>query len=497
MNSGDEKSKEYAQRRMNELKGLSVSDRYVINLSQNGSNGGKNILTKSELQEILKSGGDITKARIQKLSRSGSKIDRQYAAELLLHAESEESISFLIELLHDTSSKVRNTAILTAIKKNNDEVIYSLIDNLNHPKCGTQALNALVIIGSRTLNFLDSAFYRSGQSTQTMLRIVQAMGRIGGQRARDLLWNKIDFPDKIVVSQVLLSLGESGFKASISQITRIKYSLESDIADVAWNLNAYITIGNEGNAKEIKKALQREIQNDTQHVYMLLAMLYDTRSIQLVKENIESGTTEGTTYAVELLDVFLSEQLKQRVIPVLDDLSETEKLSKLEIFFPQIEVNEKLILKFLINRDFTQANRWTKANVIKQIGILRIEDFKLDLIAQLFNPDWLVKEIAAWSLHQIDTEEYTITTFRLGEEVKKKLDEVIVNESSLKLIDKVIFFKTIAVFEEIPGLTLSHLADITEEIKLPEGLSLTIDEKQNWFFYIVLSGAVKYYEKGN
>ncbi|MBK7653674.1 MAG: hypothetical protein IPJ20_27300 [Flammeovirgaceae bacterium] len=58
---------------------------------------------------------------------------------------------------------------------------------------------------------------------------------------------------------------------------------------------------------------------------MLLAMLYDTRSIQLVKENIESGIAEGVTYAVELMDVFLSEQLKQQVIPVIDDLSVSEK----------------------------------------------------------------------------------------------------------------------------------------------------------------------------
>ncbi len=122
---------------------------------------------------------------------------------------------------------------------------------------------------------------------------------------KDLLWGKIDYPDKVVTSSVLLALGECGFKAGISQITRIKYAIELDIADIGWNLGALQEIGDEGNAEEVKKALRREIQNDIEHIYMLLAMLYDTRSIQLVKENIESGTTEGTTYAVELLDVFL------------------------------------------------------------------------------------------------------------------------------------------------------------------------------------------------
>src|SRR6185295_6468839 len=100
------------------------------------------------------------------------------------------------------------------------------------------AMNALVLMGAPALNHLDSGFYRSGQNTQTMLRIVQVLGHIGGNRAKELLWNKIDYPDKVIVSQVLLSLGECGFKAGIAQITRIKYVIEADIADIRWNLSA-------------------------------------------------------------------------------------------------------------------------------------------------------------------------------------------------------------------------------------------------------------------
>ncbi|MEJ0033775.1 MAG: HEAT repeat domain-containing protein [Bacteroidota bacterium] len=305
---------DYGNRRLNELKGLSVSERYVIRLdTKKQSADDKNVLTKSDLEAIINSHGDVTKSRIQKLSRSPIVEDRQYSAELLLHSSNDEITSFLIELLNDPEPKVRNTAIKTAIKKHNNEVILSLIDNLSNALYSNQAMHTLTLIGGKALNILDTGFYRSGQNTQTLLKIVQIMGRIGGQRAKDLLWSKIDYPDKVVTSSVLLALGECGFKAGISQITRIKYAIELDIADIGWNLGALQEIGDEGNASEVERALRREIQNDIEHIYMLLAMLYDTRSIQLVKENIESGTTEGTTYAVELLDVFLSEQLKQRV----------------------------------------------------------------------------------------------------------------------------------------------------------------------------------------
>jgi ATP:ADP antiporter, AAA family len=493
----DEGTRTYANEKVNELKGLSVSDRYVIRLDGGKVNASeKYVLSRAEIHQMLANGGEITKARIKTLARSSNPDERHYAAELLLHTSNDDSTSFLLELLNDSETHIRSTAILTSIKKNTPEVINAVIENLANPLFSNQAMNALVLMGPATLQSLDAAFYRSGQSTQTMLKLVQVIGRVGGQRAREILWNKIDYPNKVVVSQVLLSLGECGFKAGVSQITRIKYAIESDIADISWNLSAIQEIGDEGFGEAIKSSLRSEIQSDIEHIYMLLTMLYDTRSIQLVKENIDSGTTEGITYAIELLDVFLSEQLKQRVIPLLDDLSDTERISRLEYFYPRVKLDSKLVLKFLINRDFTQSNRWTKACVLFQIGILHIHDFKLDLIAQLFNPDPLVREVSAWALFQMNEGEYHTNTKRLGEATKRELDYLIIESRRMMRFEKVLFFQKISIFQQVPGVILAALADISEELRLKEGAVLTLDEKTNENFYVLVNGVVDYYYKG-
>jgi hypothetical protein len=221
------------------------------------------------------------------------------------------------------------------------------------------------------------------------------------------------------------------------------------------------------------------VQNDIEHIYMLLAMLYDTRSIQLVKENIDIGTADSITYAVELLDVFIAEQLKQRVIPVLDDLTDTERINRLDNFFPRVRLDSRLVLKFIINRDFTQSNRWTKACVIFQIGMQRIEDFKLDLIAQLFNPDTFIKEVSAWALYQMNPEEYHKNARRLGDYQRKELDDLVIHSKRMTRFEKVLFFQKISVFENIPGITLSYLADISEEIRINAQETLVLDEKSN------------------
>lgn len=496
MKNEDEATRYYAQEKLNEMKGLSVSDRYVIKVDHHRILDEKSLLSKSDLQLILENGGDITKTRIQRLVRSSNSNDRHYAAELLLHTSRDEGNSFLMELLTDLEPKVRHTAIKTATKRYSHEIVNLLIENLGDPAYSNQAMNALTLIGQDTLTALDSGFYRSGQNTQVMLKIIQVMGRIGGQRVKELLWNKIDYPNKVVVSQVLLALGECGFKAGISQITRIKYAIEADIGDIRWNLSAVQEIENEGFSRQIKRALRWEIQNDIEHIYMLLAMLYDTKSIQLVKENIDSGTTDGITYAVELLDVFLSEQLKQRVIPVLDDLTEVERITRLEDYFPRVRLDSKLVLKFIINRDFTQTNRWTKACVIYQVGIQRVGDFKLDLIAQLFNPDPLIKEVSAWALYEINPDEYHRNTKRLGDSQKKALDDLILASKKMSKFDKILFFQKLLIFENIPGITLSYLADISEEFSIQDGDTIILDERSNNNFYLLVKGSVNFYQRG-
>jgi AAA family ATP:ADP antiporter len=492
--------RDFAQHTMNMVRGVSVSDRYIIVANSEDSKTGRVLLTNQEINSLLRT-GEISKGRLAKLCRSEDAQDRQYGAELIGNMKSDVSLSYLTDLLQDIDSNVRLASIAAAKKRNNDEVISGLVLNLKATKFSNQAKSALYVIGKTALPVLDNSFYKSGQVSQVMLRIVQIMGRIGGQTATEMLWNKIDYPDKIISSQILEALSQTGFKANISQITRIKYAIENNISDISWNIAAYLEIPDNKNTRQLRLALKEENAHDIRHIYTLLSMLYDSKSIHLIKQNIESRTSEGITYAIEMLDVLLAEDLKQKIIPILDDISDTEKINKLQVFYPRAKLSTQLSLKFLINRDFSQSNRWTKSCAIYQIGRLKIAEFKYDLIANLFNPDMMVKQMAAWGLYNIDPELYFEHITRLPALTKSELDSKILNrdlaiEHGDLVFEKVRFLQSMDVFNSITGLILSYVGDDMPTKLLSEGETLNLAGDMSQYFIIIRSGQANLYNNG-
>jgi signal-transduction protein with cAMP-binding, CBS, and nucleotidyltransferase domain len=104
--------------------------------------------------------------------------------------------------------------------------------------------------------------------------------------------------------------------------------------------------------------------------------------------------------------------------------------------------------------------------------------------------------VSAWALYQHDPQEYEMNTRRLGEVAKRELDLVIIQSRRMTRFEMVLFFQKINFFENVPGITLSHLSDISQEIRMKPKDSLILDEKINNHFYVLISGTVDFFQRG-
>ena len=442
----------------------------------------------------------ISPEKLMRLSKSVKQTDRLLAAKLLRKLISPKTIFILLEMLRDADPKVRNEALLTARKVKRPETWNVLIELLSSPTYSSQAASALKEAGQPALQHLETAFHKSGQSDLVMLKIVQIIGHIGGKEGMELLWKKADYPDKRIVKQILYSLRYINYHAQGREILAVKDLLDVEMGKTLWNLTAVEELPQESHFDFLKEALREEIKDNYDHITLLLSLLYDTESVQLVKENIDTGTPDSIAYALELLDLFVDQDLKPKLIPLLDESKISDKLERLQTYFPRESYNPVQVINYILNRDFNYNNRWSKLCAVYTSAY--IPDFRVSrgLISQMFNQDKLLQETAAWVIYNKDKTIYPVISERLPIKDRKFLDSAIENNQLLDGLDDgfflgiemVLFIKQLPVFKDISGSLISDLADKISHVTLNKGDKIVLNEaEENQPILIVAHGATK------
>ncbi|MCI0751283.1 MAG: hypothetical protein L0Y35_05560 [Flammeovirgaceae bacterium] len=443
----------------------------------------------------------ISVDKLMKLTKSIKQSDRILGAKLLRKLTSQRTIFILLELLRDADPKVRYEALLTARRVKRPETWPVLIELLSSPLYGHHAAAALKECGESVLDVLEAAFHKSAQSDLVMLRIVQIMGAIGGDKALDLLWKKADFPDKRIVKQILYSLRYINYKATGRQAREVTDLLEFEVSKTLWNLAALDEIENEDeHFNQLRQALREEIGENYEQISILLSILYDPQAVQLVKENIESRDPDAIAYALELMDLFVDPDLKPKLFPLFDDIPTKDKLELLQTFYPRESYNPIQVINYILNRDFNSSNRWTKVAATYTAAYIR--DFRISrgLISQMFNSDKLLQETASWVIYNKNKDQYRAIIDRLPLKDKKFLDNSIANNQLLDGLDDgfflyieiVQFLKQLPEFRNIRGSLIADLADKVVPLDLFTGDKIVIkSDEENKPIFIVAHGEAR------
>ncbi len=427
-------------------------------------------LAKDAISELQKTNAiEINPTYTYTLVKSKKNKDRILACQLIARTYQDVYLPQLMLLLRDSDVDVRCEAILTCAKVDKQETWPVLIEYLGSYTFTNISASVLISFETKVLPALEAAFYKTGQTEQIQEKIIQIFGRIGGQQVIDILWNKIDLPNKKIVNNVLLCLTNCGFKPEGEKINRIKQAIETDIGNSAWIVAAITEIPEDDFAMPLKNALEEEIIFNFENIYMLLALIYDPQAIKLVKENIESGD-EGVVYAVELLDVFLADDLKVILFPLVEDITQNERNERLQSYFPRQKLDKIEVLRQIINRDYNSINKWTKACAIHAFGCMQEAAMCDDLTANLFHPDALLREVSAIAIYKKSSETYFSNAQRLGESIKKELDYLVLPTHSSHFtnpyksrFDKIMFLKTMPSFENVPGVILFEFVELIKE----------------------------------
>ncbi|MEN8156672.1 MAG: HEAT repeat domain-containing protein [Bacteroidota bacterium] len=319
----------------------------------------------------------------------------------------------VVSLLKDKDLGVRSVAISTAGKMDSRRVASSLIESLEHPDLYTLGWSALVSQGGAVLEDLEAAFLKPGSDIKLQKRIVSVFAAIGGERAMQLLVEKLGYHHREVFDAVVLGLYENRFHATELQTATIQTAILRLVHTGAWNLAAKVAVRMDNPGGSVRVAIDHEIWDVNEMILRLLALVYDRRSVHRIRMNLLDKQTEDRGIAIELLDLLLTEPLKRVLISYFTDVLIREKVDSLQAPYRIDPIPVKLLLRKILNRDGMQMGDFIRVCVLERMGNVTAFFDEQQIIAQGFHPNPKIRETAAQLFRKNDPGRYDMVTERL------------------------------------------------------------------------------------
>ena len=438
---------------------------------------------------------------IKILASSKNKNDRFLAANLYITIEKidNKDMPFIGSLLRDFEKEVKYAAISTISTYKKNVFVSYLLEQLSILEDTQLIENALVEIGENILEYLDSYFYSLNVSDKIRLKVIDIVGNIGGKKAIEFLIANINNNNRNIVKQAALGLQKCKYKFQYKDINEIRQAIELNTYIIAWNLTSIISLLKFDENSDLVLALKKENKYNYNLLFLLLSLEYDAQSINLIRENIESETTESIGFALELMEVFIAEELKPKIFALIDLLSDSDRILLFQEFYPLFIKDKDEVTIDIINRNVNHLNVWTRATALVSFSKSYNPEHINVFIAQLFSPDKIIREAAGYVMYKNNFEEYSRVNRRLNRDIKKELDISIlqiVTKTEHLIFEKVKYLKKLILFNKLSDTLLVKFSGLLSELYIDEGFEIADTlGATSYLFYFVIDGEITLYDK--
>jgi HEAT repeat protein len=423
--------------------------------------------------------------RVAAAARSPARAERVWAAQVLAEARQARCHPLLRPLLEDGEVSVRRAALAAAGRLRAPELWPLVAEGLGERATAGVAAAALGQGGAAAVDHLDAAFWRARHAA-VRAQIVRVWGRIGAAAVAPLV-ERLRFPDARVRHEVLLALQAGGYRAERPEAAaRIEEAFGRELEDAAWKLAVVRDLGDSPETSLVRSALEREVEAARRRVLLLLSFVLDERAIRRAAENLDHESRDRRAYALEMLDVTLPAEWRERLMPLYEELTPAGRCDLLGALHPQpaMPVGERL--REMLRQPPGRLASWTLASVLHAAVGLGI-DVEIPASVGLEGADGaLVRETAGWAqarLAELDTGPLRRPSMGQGS-----------RRASMLTIEKVIILKSVQMFAEASDEILSDVAAIVEEADVPAGGVVFEKGDRGDGMYVIVDGRVRVYD---
>jgi len=420
-----------------------------------------------------------------KAARSGLPADRAVAARVIGEARVEGAAEILLTLIGDPAGEVRAAAIVAAGRLGDARFAAPLVERFSHAVDSGGAASALLAMGEKAVPALGESFTQRPFRPRNAARAARTLARIPGDAALRLLVEHLDLPHRGVRTQVLAALNHRKWRAEGDDQARVLRIIREEVGEAAWKLACIADVENDPQAGDLISLLTSGVEQNRARVFLFLSFLFDAKAVLRASEHLSGASKEKRAYAVEILDILLPGALKGYVLPLVEDLSPSQRLDRLREVVPQSRLGRDQRLREVILRADTGSGDWTKVFALHLVGSAASEALAPDVEKLLTEgtESPIIVETAAWALGRIK---------RLG-----KIDHpgsAAERGTSLLAIEKVIILKSVSIFANTPEDRLPEIASILEEADFKKGERMFEKGDAGKSMYIIVDGKIRIHD---
>jgi AAA family ATP:ADP antiporter len=257
--------------------------------------------------------------RLGEIAGSPSEVDRIEAASSLSRmAPNEATLQALGRLLEDPSAEVVLYALMSAAVHRHPGHIPAIVRQMANPATRPEAQSTLAAYGPGVVDLLGPYLRAEAAPPEVRRAVPEVLARIGTQRAADVLVEE-------------LARGLEDLEAALVDAL---YKIRADRPDVRFRGRSVrpeilglvrkacaLVLDPPGTEEETRALLNIRVKR----VFDLMTLIYPREDVVNAYQNIHQGTARTADYSLESLDILLDRELKELLLPLVEDLPAEER----------------------------------------------------------------------------------------------------------------------------------------------------------------------------
>ena len=386
-------------------------------------------------------------------------VGRRETALALAHITAPRFRPLLVPLLYDHDITVVQIAIRSARTLGADDGLFlpALISRLGDRTLKVPARDALIGYGTPIIPALALALADTREDAWVRRHIPATLAAIPSQASMDALIASLDDPDSFLRFKSIVAIERlRGTDPALAVQATVFERLV--LRDAARYLNLLAMrhdfrrhTGDHDSL--LARTLDEKLERTRDRVYRLLGLLYGAGDVAAARHTIEHGEARHRAAAVEYLDNLLTDAVRKRVLPILDETPESEKLRHAYLALKTRPRDlEETLAQLVHETDSTLAT--AAVHFIASQALASLGDDLEYLLAHWDPDDRVVIEAAAWGLRRL------------------RQPGVIAANEPLPVVELAHRMRMLPLFEFVSVDELFRMALVGEEARHPAGREL-------------------------